>query len=246
MAKIPDELIELGGIAIWRRRHDIGDPNWPIGIDKQGYHQEPYVDSIPKWKWEGFHLDAEACLSAAFAKQIEEIDTLWMALIGAKRQRDVFNRMATERQKFLDKAGEIIKERDKRVADLERQVAEITVQLKESVYAVGLTERAMDRLMRRNDRVESELQHELASAEKAVMQWQQLHESRRKDMEDEGGIVAKLRAERDALAKKLLACEEIIQKFTSGEWVLPNKHIMYDDAICDEANDPMRTKPEGM
>lgn len=44
--------------------HHGPNTDWPIGVNRNGYHQEPYVSTVPSWKW--FHeRDARAALTAA-------------------------------------------------------------------------------------------------------------------------------------------------------------------------------------
>ena len=56
-----DSLREEIGKALYVRNHGP-NPDWPIGVDKLGYQQEPYVKHVPAWEW--FHGgDADAVLS---------------------------------------------------------------------------------------------------------------------------------------------------------------------------------------
>lgn len=64
--KISEAMVEAAGIAIYRRRHS-GDPMWPVGVDKHGLHQEPFIDHVPDWKWRGYDEDARAVLTAALS-----------------------------------------------------------------------------------------------------------------------------------------------------------------------------------
>lgn len=44
-------------------RHHGTNPDFQIGVDKLGYHQEPYVKKVPGWEW--FHgADADAIIAA--------------------------------------------------------------------------------------------------------------------------------------------------------------------------------------
>ncbi|MER9357462.1 hypothetical protein NKI61_29965 [Mesorhizobium sp. M0514] len=58
-----DAAVEVAALAIYKRRHS-GDPNWPVWLNKDGYHQEPYVKSVPDWKWRGYGEDARSVLAA--------------------------------------------------------------------------------------------------------------------------------------------------------------------------------------
>lgn len=58
-----DAEIEAAARAIFvdRRGHD---PDWPVGVDKLGYHQGEYVAYVPSWKW-FYERSARAALEAA-------------------------------------------------------------------------------------------------------------------------------------------------------------------------------------
>jgi hypothetical protein len=56
------EKREIIARALYRRRRGQ-NPDWPVGVDKNGYAQEPYVRTVPGWEW--FHGgDADAVLAA--------------------------------------------------------------------------------------------------------------------------------------------------------------------------------------
>jgi hypothetical protein len=44
------ERREIIGRALYKRNKG-SDPDWPIGVDKLGYNQEPYVKTVPAWEW---------------------------------------------------------------------------------------------------------------------------------------------------------------------------------------------------
>lgn len=59
-ARIPER--EIIARVLYKRHHG-GGPDWPIGVDRLGYNQEPYVKHVPAWEW--FHGgDADAILEA--------------------------------------------------------------------------------------------------------------------------------------------------------------------------------------
>lgn len=59
---ITDEILERGARALCKRRGH--NPDWPVGVDKHGYAQEPHVRSVPSWQW-FCEADARAVLEAA-------------------------------------------------------------------------------------------------------------------------------------------------------------------------------------
>jgi len=70
---LPDAAVEAGARALCKTHGR--NPDWPIGIDKHGYHQEPYVKTASSWEW--FHkADAKAVLDAAIPEREREIERL--------------------------------------------------------------------------------------------------------------------------------------------------------------------------
>lgn len=57
-------LIEMVGRAICQEK--IGNPDWPIGINKDGNAFEPHVSTIPAWKWH-YGRAAELAVDAMIA-----------------------------------------------------------------------------------------------------------------------------------------------------------------------------------
>lgn len=43
------------------------DPDWPIGLDRNGYRQEPYVRTVPGWKW---HYEHQARIALEAAERV--------------------------------------------------------------------------------------------------------------------------------------------------------------------------------
>lgn len=49
--RVSDAEVEAGARALYRREHGP-NPDWPIGLDKNGYHQgSNHVSEVPGWKW---------------------------------------------------------------------------------------------------------------------------------------------------------------------------------------------------
>jgi len=68
--RITDEMIEKAARALCAIHHGP-NTDWPIGVDRNGYHQEPYVGHVPSWKW--FHeRDARVALEAALTANMGE------------------------------------------------------------------------------------------------------------------------------------------------------------------------------
>lgn len=65
-----EQQIEAAARALYLI-HKGSNPDWPIGIDRNGYHQEPYVGSVPGWKW-FYERDARVALEAAHQQTGEQ------------------------------------------------------------------------------------------------------------------------------------------------------------------------------
>ncbi len=61
--QISGAMVEAAARAIYLKL-DGSNPDWPIGVDKNGYAQEPYVSHVPSWKWK-YEAIARAALTAA-------------------------------------------------------------------------------------------------------------------------------------------------------------------------------------
>lgn len=72
---ITDEMVEAAARALYLRR-DGNNPDWPIGVDENGYRQEPHVRTVPAWKWFYEHMARialEAGLAASTNEQCEDL-----------------------------------------------------------------------------------------------------------------------------------------------------------------------------
>jgi len=68
--KITDDMVERAARAMYLK-YDGPHPDWPIGVNERGYHQEPYVVQIPSWKWK-YEAVARAALEAALHQSDSE------------------------------------------------------------------------------------------------------------------------------------------------------------------------------
>lgn len=48
----PVVTVEEIGREIYRIMTGGLNPDWPVGVDRLGYHQEPYVAEVPSWRWQ--------------------------------------------------------------------------------------------------------------------------------------------------------------------------------------------------
>lgn len=61
--------VEQFGHEIWRVLHS-GNPDWPVGVNARGDHQEPFVSEVPSWKWRyGTLAERMREMALAFTKE---------------------------------------------------------------------------------------------------------------------------------------------------------------------------------